>query len=102
MGTILIDKLLSWCVKQRASELYIASDAPLAVSINGQRQELEVDRLSRADIAAVVEWITPLRAKEELRQTGRTSFRFGFGDSARVRAYVGSRDGNLAVQLQLT
>jgi twitching motility protein PilT len=102
MGTILIDKLLSACVKQGASDLQASvGQAPVA-RIDGELRTLEPQILQPADVLAVVNSITPDRCHHELRLTGQTEFSFGFGDVARVRAFVGRQAGHVAVQLQLS
>jgi twitching motility protein PilT len=102
MGTILIDKLLSACVKQGASDLHITVGQPPVLRIHGQFRHLAADKPNRAEMETVVDEIVPANCREQLRQTRSTTFQFGFGELARVRAFVDAARGNFAVRLQLS
>ena len=49
MGTILIDKLLSACVKQGASDLHITVGQPPVLRLHGRMQRLKTKVLEPAD-----------------------------------------------------
>src|ERR671922_33395 len=54
MGTILIDKLLSACVKQGASDLHITVGQPPVLRISGRLQRLKTKVLEPADTQALM------------------------------------------------
>ena len=55
MGTILIDKLLSACVKQGASDLHITVGQPPVLRLHGRMQKLKTKVLEPADTVALDE-----------------------------------------------
>ena len=59
MGTILIDKLLSACVKQGASDLHITTGQPPVLRLHGRMQKLKTKVLEPADTVALMKSITP-------------------------------------------
>ena len=61
MGTILIDKLLSACVKQGASDLHITVGQPPVLRLHGRMQKLKTKVLEAADTVALMKSITPDR-----------------------------------------
>ena len=54
MGTILIDKLLSACVKQGASDLHITVGQPPVLRLHGRMQRLKTKILEGADTQALM------------------------------------------------
>ena len=59
MGTILIDKLLSACVKQGASDLHITVGQPPVLRLHGRITKLKTKVLEPADTQALMKSITP-------------------------------------------
>jgi twitching motility protein PilT len=100
MGTILIDKLLSACVKQGASDLHITVGQPPVLRIHGRLQRLKTKVLEPADTQALMKSITPDRCQQEFQETGSTDFGFAFGDAARFRVSVFRQRGNVAMVLR--
>jgi twitching motility protein PilT len=100
MGTILIDKLLSACVKQGASDLHITVGQPPVLRLHGRMQKLKTKVLESADTAALMKSITPDRCQQEFQETGSTDFGFAFGDAARFRVSVFKQRGNTAMVLR--
>ncbi|HEX3599700.1 MAG TPA: hypothetical protein VHU84_06120 [Lacipirellulaceae bacterium] len=102
MGTILIDKLLSDCVKQGGSSLFIETDQCPSALIKGKRRSIDVSRLPPSEVELVVREITPRDRLIELKRIGNTQFNFGFGDVARICASV-RRDalGRPSVELEV-
>ncbi len=88
MGTILIDKLLSACVKQGASDLHITVGQPPVLRLHGRMQKLKTKVLEPADTQALMKSITPDRCQQEFQETGSTDFGFSFGDACRFRVSV--------------
>ena len=54
MGTILIDKLLSACVKQGASDLHITVGQPPVLRLSGRMQRLKTKVLEPVDTQALM------------------------------------------------
>ncbi len=70
MGTILIDKLLSACVKQGASDLHISVGQPPVIRLHGRMRRLETKSLTPDDTVALMKSITPERCQTELQEAG--------------------------------
>ncbi len=100
MGTILIDKLLSACVKQGASDLHITVGQPPVLRISGHLQRLKTKVLEPADTQALMKSITPDRCQQEFQETGSADFGFAFGEAARFRVSVFRQRGNVALVLR--
>src|SRR6476619_3675817 len=100
MGTILIDKLLSACVKQGASDLHITVGQPPVLRISGHLQRLKTKVLEPADTQALMKSITPDRCQQEFQETGSADFGFAFGDAARFRVSIFRQRGNMAMVLR--
>jgi twitching motility protein PilT len=100
MGTILIDKLLSACVKQGASDLHITVGQPPVLRISGRLQRLKTKVLEPADTQALMKSITPDRCQQEFQEGGGADFGFAFGDAARFRVSVFRQRGNVAMVLR--
>src|SRR5215468_9103879 len=98
MGTILIDKLLSACVKQGGSDLHITVGQPPVLRISGRLQRLKTKVLEPADTQALMKSITPDRCQQEFQETG--SCDFAFGDACRFRVSVFRQRGNVAMVLR--
>src|SRR6476619_5409287 len=100
MGTILIDKLLSACVKQGASDLHITVGQPPVLRLHGRMQKLKTKVLEPADTVALMKSITPDRCQQEFQETGSCDFGFAFGDACRFRVSVFRQRGNRAMVLR--
>src|SRR3982750_326576 len=100
MGTILIDKLLSACVKQGASDLHITTGQPPVLRISGRMTKLKTKVLEPADTQALMKSITPDRCQQEFQETGSCDFGFAFGDACRFRVSVFRQRGNIAMVLR--
>src|SRR4051812_35444428 len=99
MGTILIDKLLSACVKQGASDLHITVGQPPVLRLHGRMQKLKTKVLEPADTVALMKSITPDRCQQEFQETGSCDFGFSFGDACRFRVSVFRQRGSVAMVL---
>src|SRR6187200_3326799 len=100
MGTILIDKLLSACVKQGGSDLHITTGQPPVLRISGRMTKLKTKVLEPADTVALMKSITPDRCQQEFQETGSCDFGFSFGDACRFRVSVFRQRGNVAMVLR--
>src|SRR3982750_3969755 len=100
MGTILIDKLLSACVKQGSSDLHITVGQPPVLRLHGRMQKLKTKVLEPADTVALMKSITPDRCQAEFQETGSCDFGFSFGDACRFRVSVFRQRGNVAMVLR--
>jgi hypothetical protein len=68
MGNILIDKLLSACVKQNASDIHLTVGQPPVFRMDGRMRKLETKVLEPDDTVALMKSITPDRCQHELLQ----------------------------------
>src|ERR671922_2989465 len=100
MGTILIDKLLSACVKQGASDLHITVGQQPVLRLHGRLQRLKTKVLEPADTMGLMKSITPDRCQQEFQETGSADFGFAFGDQARFRVSIFRQKGNVSMVLR--
>ena len=100
MATILIDKLLSACVKQGASDIHITVGQPPVFRLHGRMRKLETKVLDADDTVSLMKSITPDRCQRELQEQGSADFGFAFGDEARFRVSVFKQRGNIAMVLR--
>ncbi len=100
MGTILIDKLLSTVVNQKASDLHISVGQPPVIRLDGRMRRLETKTLEADDTVALMKSITPERCQQELQEVGGTDFGFAFGEAARFRVAVFKQKGTVGLVLR--
>ena len=100
MGTVLIDKLLSACVKQDASDIHLTVGQPPVFRLHGRMRRLETKVLESKDTTALMKSITPDRCQRELQEIGGSDFGFAFGDMARFRVSIFKQKGNIAMVLR--
>jgi len=100
MAAILIDKLLSAAIKQKASDIHITVGQPPVFRLDGRLRKLETKVLESEDTAALMKSITPERCQQELQEVGGSDFGFSFGDEARFRVSVFKQKGNVAMVLR--
>lgn len=98
--TILIDKLLSACVKQGASDIHITVGQPPVFRLHGRLRRLETKVLEPDDTVALMKSIAPERCQRELQESGSADFGFAFGDQARFRVSIFKQRGNIALVLR--
>ncbi|MCA9216622.1 MAG: type IV pilus twitching motility protein PilT [Planctomycetales bacterium] len=97
---MLIDKLLSACIKQGASDIHITVGQPPVFRLHGHLRRLETKVLEPDDTVALMKSITPDRCQQELQEQGGTDFGFAFGELARFRVSVFRQRGNVAMVLR--
>lgn len=100
MPTILIDKLLSACVKQGASDIHIAVGQPPVFRIHGRLRRLETKTLEPDDTFELMRAISPERCQRELQEVGGSDFGFAFGDKARFRVSIFKQKGHVGMVLR--
>lgn len=100
MATILIDKLLSACVKQGASDIHITVGQPPVFRLHGRLRRLETKVLESEDTVALMKSIAPERCQRELQEKGSSDFGFAFGDQARFRVSIFKQRGDIAMVLR--
>ena len=101
MATVNMDRLLSACVSQDASDIHLVTGRPPVFRIDGRLRSLETKVLSPDDTVALMKSITPERNQQELQEEGGTDFGFAFGDHARFRVAIFKQRGNVSVVLRL-
>ena len=100
MATVQIDKLLETVVKERASDLHIATKQPPVLRAGGRMVKLETKVLEPDDTVGLMKSITPERNQQELQEQGGTDFGFAFGDKARFRVAVFKQRGHISMVLR--
>ena len=100
MAFIQIDKLLETVVKEKASDLHIATGQPPVVRLHGRMVRLETKSLEAEDTVALMKSITPERNQQELQEIGGTDFGFAYGDKARFRVAVFKQRGHVGMVLR--
>jgi len=100
MGTVLIDKLLSACIKQDASDIHLTVGQPPVFRLHGRMRKLETKVLESEDTTALMKSIAPDRCQRELQEIGGSDFGFAFGDMARFRVSIFKQKGNIAMVLR--
>lgn len=101
MATILIDKLLSACVKQGASDIHITVGQPPVFRLHGRMRKLETKVLEPEDTVALMKSIAPERCQRELQEAGTTDFGFAFEDKGRFRVSIFKQRGHIGMVLRL-
>ena len=100
MSTVLIDKLLEACVKQKASDIHITVGQPPVFRLHGRLRKLETKVLEPDDTVSLMKSITPERCQRELQEVGGSDFGFAYGDKARFRVSIFKQRGNIAMVLR--
>ena len=100
MATLNMDRLLSACVSQGASDLHIVVGRPPVLRIDGSLRSLETKVLEPDDTTALMKSITPDKNQQELQEEGGTDYGFAYGDEARFRVAVFRQKGNLSIVLR--
>ena len=100
MATLNMDRLLSACVSQGASDLHIVVGRPPVLRIDGSLRSLETKVLEPDDTTALMKSITPDKNQQELQEEGGTDYGFAYGDQARFRVAVFRQKGNLSIVLR--
>jgi len=100
MAFIQIDKLLETVVREKASDLHIATGQPPVVRAGGHMIRLETKSLEPEDTVSLMKSITPERNQQELQEAGGTDFGFAFGDKARFRVAVFKQRGHVGLVLR--
>jgi len=98
---IQIDKLLQFVIAKNASDLHLHVGRKPTVRLHGRLKELETDRLTPDDTAALMRSITPERQQQEVDKVGSADFGFAFQDKARFRVAVFKQKGNVSLVLRL-
>ncbi|MEC8553944.1 MAG: type IV pilus twitching motility protein PilT [Planctomycetota bacterium] len=97
---VLIDKLLSACVKQGASDVHIVVGQPPVFRLHGRMRKLETKVLEADDTVALMKSIAPERCQRELQESGSSDFGFAFGDEARFRVSIFKQRGFISMVLR--
>jgi twitching motility protein PilT len=100
MATVQIDKLLETVVREKVSDLHIATGQPPVVRSSGHLIRLETKTLEPEDTVSLMKSITPERNQQELQEVGGTDFGFAFGDKARFRVAVFKQRGHISMVLR--
>jgi twitching motility protein PilT len=101
MATVNMDRLLTACVTQGASDIHLTVGRSPVLRIDGRLRSLETKVLEPDDTTALMKSITPERNQQELQEEGGTDFGFAFGDEGRFRVSVFRQKGNISLVLRL-
>ena len=97
---VLIDKLLTACIKQGASDIHITTGQPPVFRLDGHMRRLETKVLDAEDTNGLMKSITPDRCQKELAEVGGADFAIAFSEAARFRVSVFKQRGNIAMVLR--
>jgi twitching motility protein PilT len=97
---VLIDKLLTACIKQGASDIHITTGQPPVFRLDGHMRRLETKVLDADDTIGLMKSITPDRCQKELAEVGGADFAIAFSEAARFRVSVFKQRGNIAMVLR--
>src|SRR5882724_11532070 len=100
MASLQIDKLLETVVRERVSDLHIATGQPPVLRMSGHLVRLETKTLTPEDTVGLMKSITPERNQQELQEVGGTDFGFAFGEQARFRVAVFKQRGHIGMVLR--
>ena len=100
MASLQIDKMLETVVREKASDLHVATGQPPVLRLGGHLVRLETKSLTPEDTVGLMKSITPERNQQELQEVGGTDFGFAFGDKARFRVAVFKQRGHIGMVLR--
>jgi twitching motility protein PilT len=100
MAFIQIDKLLETVVREKGSDIHIATGQPPVIRLHGHLVRLETKSLEPEDTVSLMKSICPERNQQELQEAGGTDFGFAFGDKARFRVAVFKQRGQVGMVLR--
>lgn len=101
MATVSMDRLLSACVAQGASDIHIITNKPPVLRIDGTLRALETKVLDSDDTTVLMKSITPDQNQQELQEEGGTDFAFAYADKGRFRVSVFKQKGVISMVLRL-
>lgn len=96
-----INKFLTECIKNNASDLHLAVGKPPILRINGYLKPINFPSLKKDDIESAMEQITDSDKRQKIKKFGGTDFGFSFGSLARFRASIYKERNMTSISLRL-
>ena len=99
-GNVLMEKLLSTVIAQKASDLHITVGQAAVIRHHGRMRRLETKPLDADDTTALMKSITPDRCQQELQEMGGADFAIEYKDGVRFRVAVFKQRGSIGMVLR--
>jgi twitching motility protein PilT len=99
-GNVLMEKLLSTVIAQKASDLHITVGQAAVIRHHGRMQKLVTKILDPDDTTALMKSITPDRCQQELAERGGADFAIEYKEGVRFRVAVFKQRGSIGMVLR--
>jgi twitching motility protein PilT len=99
-GNVLMEKLLSTVIAQKASDLHITVGQAAVIRHHGRMQKLVTKVLDADDTTALMKSITPDRCQQELQEKGGADFAIEYKDGVRFRVAIFKQRGSIGMVLR--
>ena len=99
-GNVLMEKLLSTVIAQKASDLHITVGQSAVIRHHGRMQKLVTKVLDADDTTALMKSITPDRCQQELQEKGGADFAIEYKDGVRFRVAIFKQRGSIGMVLR--
>lgn len=102
-GVIMVDinKLLTECINQKASDLHLTVDKPPVLRVDGGLKSLDFPVLKKDDLEKMMNQITDAQMRQKIAEAGGCDFGFSFGKLGRFRSSIYKERGMIAISLRL-
>jgi twitching motility protein PilT len=99
-SNILMEKLLTTVISQKASDLHITVGQPPVIRHHGRMRRLDTKTLDGDDTVALMKSITPDRCQQELQERGGSDFAIEYKDGVRFRVAIFKQRGSIGMVLR--
>jgi twitching motility protein PilT len=99
-GNVLMEKLLSTVIAQKASDLHITVGQAAVIRHHGRMQKLVTKVLDADDTTALMKSITPDRCQQELAEKGGADFAIEYKEGVRFRVAIFKQRGSIGMVLR--
>ena len=99
-NNVLMEKLLSTVIANKASDLHISVGQPAVIRHHGRLRRLETKVLDPDDTTALMKSIAPDRCQQELQERGGADFAIEYKDGVRFRVAIFKQRGSIGMVLR--
>jgi twitching motility protein PilT len=99
-SNILMEKLLTTVISQKASDLHISVGQPPVIRHHGRLRRLDTKVLDADDTTGLMKSITPDRCQQELQEKGGADFAIEYKDGVRFRVAIFKQKGSIGMVLR--
>lgn len=99
-GNVLMEKLLTTVIQNKASDLHISVGQPPVIRHQGRMRKMQTAPLTPDDTTALMKSITPDRCQQELQEKGGADFAIEYTDGMRFRVAVFKQKGTIGMVLR--